>query len=113
MLNPINVAATFSDPGRFTTVWKWIAAQTAWAFHAPSLAAQGGSALADYVASKGYQLLTTIAGGEGFWVNAKQAGSVNVTSTGVRKAVRVPPAANGPQTIGLFDLAMLSRPRRV
>jgi mannan endo-1,4-beta-mannosidase len=77
---PLDVAAIFSDTNRFTTVWKWIAAQAAWAFHAPSLAAQGGSVQADYVASKGYQLLTTIAGGEGYWLNAKQAGSVNVTN---------------------------------
>lgn len=77
---PIDVAKIFSDHNRFTTVWKWIAAESAWAFHAPSLAAQGGSVLADYVTSKGYQLLNTIAGGEGYWVNAKQTGSVNVSS---------------------------------
>jgi len=75
---PIDVPAIFSDDTRFTTVWKWIAAQSAWAIHAPSLAAQGGAALSDYVTSKGYQLLTTIAGGEGYWVNAKQTGSVNL-----------------------------------
>jgi hypothetical protein len=77
---PIDVATTFSDTSSFLTVWKWIAAQAAWAFHAPDLAAQGGTALADYRASKGYQLLTTIVGGEGFWVNAKQAGSINLPS---------------------------------
>ena len=76
----IDVASTFFDTNTFTTVWKWIAAQSAWAFHAPSLAAQGGTVLADYAASKGYQLLTSIAGGEGFWVNAKQTGSVSVLS---------------------------------
>ena len=77
---PINVATTFADTNSFVTIWKWIAAQSAWAFHAPSLAAQGGTTLTDYVASKGYQLLTTITGGEGFWVNAKQAGSVSVAN---------------------------------
>jgi hypothetical protein len=77
---PIDVPATFSDTTRFLTVWKWIAAQSAWAFHAPSLAVQGGSVLVDYATSKGYQLLTTISGGEGFWVNAKTVGSVNVTN---------------------------------
>ena len=77
---PINVTTSFSDANSFLTIWKWVAAQAAWAFHAPSLAAQGGTVLTDYVASKSYQLLTTIAGGEGFWVNAKQAGSVNVTN---------------------------------
>ena len=29
--------------------------------------------LQDYATSKGYEVLTTVAGGEGFWVNAKQA----------------------------------------
>jgi hypothetical protein len=77
---PIDVATIFSDANSFLTVWKWIAAQSAWAFHAPSLAAQGGTALADYVSSKGYQLLATIAGGEGFWLNAKQAGSVTLNN---------------------------------
>jgi hypothetical protein len=76
----IDVPSTYSDTNRFLTVWKWIAAQSAWAFHAPSLAAQGGTALADFVASKGYQLLTTITGGEGYWVNAKQAGSINLSN---------------------------------
>lgn len=32
--------------------------------------------LLDYVTSRGYQLLATIAGGEGFWINARQSGSV-------------------------------------
>jgi hypothetical protein len=76
----IEVATTFSDSTRFLTVWKWIAAQAAWAFHAPSLAAQGGTALLDYATAKGYQLLTTIAGNEGFWVNTKQATTVVVPS---------------------------------
>lgn len=77
---PINVSTTFSDTNSFTSVWKWVLAQNAWALHAPSLAAQGGTVLADYLASKGYQSLTTIAGGEGFWVNAMQVGSVNLTN---------------------------------
>ena len=72
----IDVTATFADTGLVASVWKWVAAQSAWAFHAPSLAAQGGTVLADYAASKGYQLLTTVAGGEGYWLNAKQAGTV-------------------------------------
>lgn len=43
-----------------------VATQNSWAFHAPALAAQGGTMLTDYVTSKGYQVLTTVAGGEGF-----------------------------------------------
>lgn len=75
---PIDVAATFSDANRFASVWKWIAERGTWAFYAPSLAANGGIALANYASAKGYQLLTTIAGGEGYWVNAKQAASINL-----------------------------------
>ena len=75
---PINVTTTFADSNRFATVWKWIADQSVWSLYAPSLAVQGASVLSDYVASKGYQMLSTIAGGEGFWVNARQSGSVTV-----------------------------------
>ena len=75
---PIDVSATFSDTSRFLTIWKWQAETSAWAFYAPSLAAQGGTALADYLGAKGYQPLTAIAGGEGFWVNASQTTSVGV-----------------------------------
>jgi uncharacterized membrane protein len=78
--SPINVATAFADTSQFVTIWKWVATQGVWAFHAPSLAAQGGTVLVDYVAAKGYQLLSTIAGGEGFWVNAKQSISVDVVS---------------------------------
>jgi hypothetical protein len=75
---PIDVGVAFSDSAQFVTLWKWLASQSVWAFYSPALAAQGGAALADYAAAKGYQVLRTIAGGEGFWVNVKQAGSVSL-----------------------------------
>ena len=100
---PIDVVSTFSDTNSFLTIWKWIAAQAAWAFHAPSLAAQGGTVLSDYVVSKGYQALSSIAGGEGFWVNAKQAGNVNLSSSG--KAVTV--ANLGPTLITGWNLSSI------
>lgn len=65
----LDVAATFSDANKVTTVWKWVALGGKWAFFAPSLT---GQALADYAAGKGYDVLGAIGGGEGFWVNAKQ-----------------------------------------
>jgi len=34
--------------------------------------------LADFASAKGYQVLTVVVGGEGFWVNTKQATSVTV-----------------------------------
>ena len=59
----------FGDSTKVVTVWKWVASKGVWAFYAPSQA-DGGAALA---ASKGYDFLTTINAGEGFWVNAKTA----------------------------------------
>ena len=70
---PIDVASAFGDAAKFATVWKWIAPNSRWAFYAPSLI---GQALTDYAAAKGYDVLATIAAGEGFWVNAKQVTSV-------------------------------------
>ena len=66
----LDVAAAFGDANKVSTVWKWIASSAKWAFFAPSLA---GPALTDYASSKGYEVLTTINGGEGFWVNARTA----------------------------------------
>lgn len=79
-----------------------MAGQSTWAFYAPSLAAQGGSALADYVSTKGYELLMTIAAGEGFWVNTKQVTSVTVPS-GSPIAI----AALGPTLVQGWNLAAL------
>lgn len=66
----LDVAAAFGDPAGVVTVWKWNAANARWAFYAPSLSGQD---LADYASSKGYDVLTAIDGGDGFWVNAKNA----------------------------------------
>ncbi len=74
---PLDVAATLGDASKVTTVWKWIPATSKWAFYTPSLV---GQALADYAATKGYDVLTSINGGEGFWVNAKQAFTVTPPS---------------------------------
>ncbi|TSA19228.1 MAG: hypothetical protein D4R74_00005, partial [Betaproteobacteria bacterium] len=65
----IDVAAVFGDKTKVTTVWKWVSSTSQWAFYAPSLA-DGGAA---YAAGKGYDFLTSISGGEGFWVNAAAA----------------------------------------
>ena len=69
----IDVTTILGDATQVNTVWKWVVSSTtsvgnpAWAFYAPSLA-DGGKV---YAASKGYDALTTIQAGEGFWVNAK------------------------------------------
>jgi hypothetical protein len=66
----IDVAATFKDATKITTVWKWNTAGSKWAFYAPSMTP---SALATYAQGKGYDVLTSIASKEGFWVNASTA----------------------------------------
>jgi len=71
----LDIAATLNDNAKVTTVWKWVPATRRWAFYTPSMTA---SALADYAASKGYDVLSTINGGEGFWVNAKQPFTVQM-----------------------------------
>jgi alpha-tubulin suppressor-like RCC1 family protein len=68
----LDVATNFGDATNVTTVWKWVSRSGSWAFYAPALAGQGGNALQDYATSKGYEVLTTVNGGEGFWVNAQQ-----------------------------------------
>ena len=62
----IDVASTFNSPANVLTVWKWEASKTNWAFYTP-VKADGGAA---YAASKGYDFLTVINPGEGYWVNA-------------------------------------------
>ena len=64
---PITVATTFNDASKVLTVWKWVATTSNWAFYTPSQE-DGGKA---YAAGKGYDFLTTINAGEGFWINAK------------------------------------------
>lgn len=66
---PLTVATTFNNSTNVLSVWKWNSATGKWAFYSPSLA-NGGT---DYAATNGYDALTTINGGEGFWVNAKTA----------------------------------------
>jgi len=60
-------------PMNITSLWAWDSAQGKWYFHAPSLEAQGGSALADHISASGYLNFTTanktLAPGVGFWVN--------------------------------------------
>ena len=66
----LDVAARFGDPGSVATVWKWLPERSRWAFFAPGL---GSAELASYAASRGYDVLSTVDAGEGFWVNATHA----------------------------------------
>ncbi len=81
----INVPRIFGDPSRVLSIWKWVKAGStpnitypAWAFYTP-LQSDGGAA---YAASNGFDTFSSIASGEGFWVNAKVAMSVPMTAPG-------------------------------
>jgi hypothetical protein len=62
----LNVAATFGDATKVNTLYKWVPSKLNWAFYTPTLG-DGGAA---YAASKGFDFLTSINPGEGFWLNA-------------------------------------------
>ena len=66
---PLDVATLFGDATRTATVWKWLPKKSVWAFYSPALADRSAA----YAASKGYEVLSTVDAGEGFWVNAKTA----------------------------------------
>jgi len=64
----IDVPSTFADAATIESVWKWLPATGKWAYYSPQLA-DGGVAFA---ASQGFDALSTITDGEGYWVNAVQ-----------------------------------------
>ena len=90
----VKVSDAFGDTAKVTTVWKWDAASSKWAFYSPSFATP--TDLANYAASKGYLVLDTINSGEGFWVNAKA--SFSATLPAAPAPVVNPEALAGIQT---------------
>jgi alpha-tubulin suppressor-like RCC1 family protein len=80
---PMSVRALFGDANKVVSLWKWVKSGTnsqitypAWAFYTP-LEADGGAGIA---AGKGYDTLSVIQSGEGFWVRANEAFSVPMTA---------------------------------
>jgi len=65
----ISVASSFGNNGNVISVWKWDSATSTWAFYSPQLSDGGAS----YASSQGYQFLTSINPGEGYWLNSKGA----------------------------------------
>jgi alpha-tubulin suppressor-like RCC1 family protein len=59
-------------PINLTSLWAWDSVKSNWFFYAPSMEAQGGSALADYITAQRYQDFAagskTLGNGVGFWV---------------------------------------------
>jgi cyclophilin family peptidyl-prolyl cis-trans isomerase len=100
---PINVAANFVDASKVTAIWKWVISGTtpgitypAWAFYTPALG-DGGQA---YASSRGYDFLSTINAGEGFWVNAKTSFTALLPSGTAILSSSFTPAGVNPPTVG-------------
>ena len=67
----LDVSTMFgAGAGNVLSVWKWNAATQSWAFYSPQLS---GPALAAYAAVHGYDVLSIIAPGEGYWINLQSA----------------------------------------
>jgi hypothetical protein len=79
--NPVNqsIAMTdrFANPARVQSVWKWDTGRANWQFFAPHMEA---SVLQSYAASRGYTVLSEIAPGEGYWVNARAPANLGTLS---------------------------------
>jgi hypothetical protein len=60
-------------PNNLTSLWAWDTQSQSWFFYAPSLEAQGSTAMTDYIASQGFRDFTgaarTLGANTGFWVN--------------------------------------------
>lgn len=97
----LDVATTLNDPSKIISVWKWVPGTSKWAFYAPSMTS---TVLAAYVANKGYDALSTVAGGEGFWVNAQTAFSATLpTGTAVTSASFATTLGSGWSLISIGD----------
>lgn len=81
-----SVVSLFSDKTKVNTVWKWLTSKNTWAFYTPANA-DGGAA---YATGKGYELLTSINGGEGFWVNALLPFTFNICADSSMRPVVLP-----------------------
>jgi hypothetical protein len=55
-----------------TSVWKWV--NGGWQFWTPAMTS---TELASYATSKGYQVLTDLQPGDGYWINAKSSITFN------------------------------------
>ena len=67
-------ARSVASGRNLVTLWSWETAGGKWYFYAPSLAAQGGNSLTNYIAGKDFLDFTAgrkkLGSGVGFWVNS-------------------------------------------
>ena len=65
--NYLSVANLFGDSAQVLSVWKWDSTYSKWFFYSPSMTP---ISLSTYASNQGYEILTTINPGDGFWLNA-------------------------------------------
>jgi alpha-tubulin suppressor-like RCC1 family protein len=94
---PIDVATAMGDATKVISVWKWLPVSRKWAFYSPTLASQS---LADFAASRNYEVLSTIEGGEGFWVNAMAEMALPLPVASLIQSSDFMPAVSDPATPG-------------
>jgi len=97
---PIDVKTSIGAQAGIQSVWKWNPTGSRWAFYAPSLDTTG--TLASYAATNGFDVLTTINPGEGFWVNASAPVSLG-TQSGVGFSLASANIANGWNLVATAD----------
>jgi hypothetical protein len=109
----LSVASSFGDTAKVSAVWKWVPATTRWAFYSPSLSSQE---LRDYASAQGFDVLSIINPGEGFWVQAKTSTTVQLANAAAVTAATVQSGINtgwnlvataGPGKAADFDAATL------
>jgi alpha-tubulin suppressor-like RCC1 family protein len=71
---PLAVSSVFGDANQVVAVWKWVGSRNTWAFYSPTQV-DGGAA---YAATMGFEFLTRIEAGDGFWVQTKTAFEVQL-----------------------------------
>jgi len=80
-------------PSSLITVWTWNNDKNVWNFYAPSKPATD---LASYALAKGYDVLSAIKSGEGFWVNSSNTAATSLTLT----ATLSPPSQDNLMQVG-------------
>ena len=97
----LNVAGAFGDTSSVNSVWKWNPNGSGkWAFYSPSLV---GQALNDYADGHGFEKLSTINAGEGFWVNAKTSFSMQLPAADGVSLASLPALSTGWNLIAIGD----------
>jgi len=78
LTQPVNVTTVFGNASTINSIWVWDAINLKWKFFTPSLSS---SDLLTYAGNRGYDVLTQIQPGDGFWINSKIATALVLNPT--------------------------------